>query len=300
MTTTLLTNRTRSVAHLVLAAIVQSSLWVSAAVTTLLFYAGHILGLAVPPAVYVLGFASAMVVMNFDHLVDARFEAIAGSPAQRTSTVAILTVSASALLLFAMTLVNTPVRIVCVCYGLIGVFYGLPFFPIVWRRPVVWRRLKDIPGIKGWLVSGAIVFATVALPLAASGRAFAPRTVIMLAATLYLFIGSNAHMVDIRDIDHDRSVGNITLPTLIGARKTRRLLLSANVVALFLIAAAQFTGIVPLHPEIEIGMIVTMSYILFLPTENASFLYPLLIDGCIFVLPIAGRLHDILGGAARP
>jgi 4-hydroxybenzoate polyprenyltransferase len=121
----------------------------------------------------------------------------------------------------------------------------------------------------------------------------------MAAVTLYLFIVSNAHMFDVRDICYDRRVGNTTLPTLIGAEKTRRFLIIANVVGLILIVVAQLGGVVAFHPEVELGMILTIVYVRFLPEESPGLLYGLIIDGCIFILPIAAWIHEIVGGGAR-
>jgi len=282
-------------------ALVRSSVWVSLALTSMLFYAGHVFGAPVTPTIYVLGFASAMFVMNFDHLADARFEAPSNSPAPDPWIIVagVLSACGAVACVYLMTLVTTPVRIVCLCYGVIGIAYAVPFFPLVWRRPVVWRRLKDIRGIKGWLVSAAIAFAVVALPLASTGRAVEPRIVAITVAACYLFIVSNAHMFDVRDLRYDRKVGNTTLPTLIGAARTRRWLIGANIVGLFLIATAQLSGAVPFHPELEIGVLLTIAYVLFLPDESSGVRYGLIIDGCIFAMPIAARLHELLGGGGR-
>lgn len=283
----------------VFAAIIRSSLWVSAAITSMLYFCGHVFGGTVPIPVYVLLFASVMFVMNFDHLADGRFEAPAGSSQGRWGIAfGVLAAVAAVVFLYFMALVALPVRIVCICYSLIGVAYGLPFFPLVWRRPVVWRRLKDIGAIKAWLVSAAIVFAMVGLTLASSGLSTNPRVIAILAAALYLFVVSNAHMFDIRDLRYDRRVGNRTLPTLIGASRTRRWLLAANVAGLLLIAAAQILSLVPFHPELELGLLLTIAYIRFLPDTSTGPLYALVIDGCLFILPVAARLHEILGGGA--
>lgn len=296
--TAVVSHRKTRLAPLVIAALVRSSVWVSAALASMLYFAGHMFGTTITPTIYMLGFASALFVMNFDHLADARFETPSGSTAgdHWVTIISVMAAAGAAVLLYSMTLVTPPVRLVCMCYGLIGVAYGVPVFPLVWRRPVVWRRLKDIRGIKAWLVSAAVAFAVVALPLASAGHAVDPRVVVLTAAASYLFLVSNAHMFDIRDLRYDRRVGNSTLPTLIGAERTRRWLIGANIAGLVLIVSAQLSGLVPFHPELELGVLLTLAYIRFLPGESSGVRYALIIDGCIFIMPMAARLHEILGG----
>ena len=298
---TVIEERKRPTAPLIVTALVRSSVWVSAALSSMLYFAGHMFGVDIPPSIYLLGFVSSMFVMNFDHLADARFEAANGSKAADRWVIThwALAAGGAAVLLYAMTLVATPVRIVCACYGLIGVAYGFPFFPLLWSRPVVWRRLKDIRGIKAWLVSAAIGFALIGLPLASAGGVRDWRTVVLTAAASYLFIVSNAHMFDIRDLRYDIQVGNSTLPTLIGAARTKRWLIRANVVGLIVIAAAQAARVVPFHPELDLGVLLTLAYLRLLPEDSSEVRYALVIDGCIFIMPLAARLHEILGGAIR-
>lgn len=275
-------------------ALVRSSVWVSAAIAATLFLSGHLLGVDVPPVLYVLAFASAMFVMNFDHVVDARFEAPPASAAERRTVriMGLLAIGAAAVMLYAIARIPASAPVVF-SYVAVGVAYGLPIFPLVWRRPVVWRRLKDIRGIKAWLVTASIVFATIALPLAGSGQPASPRTVTLAAAALYLLIVSNAHMFDVRDVVYDRQVGNTTLPTLIGAARTRAWLIAANVAALAAAAAAHFSGFWPIHPELVLGMLLTIAYVRLLPGESSGMRYALIIDGCLFVLPLAARLHEL-------
>jgi 4-hydroxybenzoate polyprenyltransferase len=302
MTSVAIGRQSRLTPPALLVALVRSSVWVSAAVSAMLYYTGHLLGATVPAPVYVLAFFSALFVMNFDHLIDARFEAPPDAPPQTGFTIAagVLAVIAAAAILYLLTLVSNPVRIVVACYGAIGVIYGLPLFPVFWRRPVAWRRLKDVYGIKAWLVSAAIVFAMIGLPMASSGAAAAPLHVAIIAAATYLFIVSNAHMFDVRDIRYDRLVGNTTLPALIGVERTRRALTIANVVALVVVAAAQLGGFFPFHPETLLGVLLTIAYVRLLPAESSGVQYAIIIDGCLFVMPIAARVHEILGGGTLP
>lgn len=108
----------------------------------------------------------------------------------------------------------------------IGLFYDLRLLPKRFR----YRRLKDIPGLKG--TSVALAWATLCLGLTATyGGEATPETWMFLYwwnACMWLI---NTTYFDLGDLIGDRLEGTRTLPVVLGYAATRRFLHSLNLLA---------------------------------------------------------------------
>lgn len=106
--------------------------------------------------------------------------------------------------------------------GAITIAYIVPILP----GPGRWRRLKDLPGVKIFVIALVWALATAALPAWRRGfDPWAPR-VLWLSAERALFIFTITLPFDVRDLGRDQAAGVITLPHLLGLVGTRRLALA--------------------------------------------------------------------------
>lgn len=103
--------------------------------------------------------------------------------------------------------------------GLISVAYGVPALP--WRGR--WIRLKDIPGLKIFLISVVWATATVTLPLMSVGEAWMSPHAWGLFARRALFIFAITLPFDVRDAERDAGAHVRTLPHILGNASTRTL-----------------------------------------------------------------------------
>jgi 4-hydroxybenzoate polyprenyltransferase len=159
----------------------------------------------------------------------------------------------------------------------------------VWRR----IRLKDIPFLKPWLVSGAITLGVVGLPLSWAGQALDAR-----AWSLTLIVGiftlSNTHMFDIRDLASDAAARMRTLPVAIGARRVRMGMMLLNVFLLMLMAWGLGGDLCRVFPELFLLPILSIAYLMVLRLESSPIAYAVLVEGCIFVPLLVLALRDAL------
>lgn len=122
----------------------------------------------------------------------------------------------------------------------IGLFYDLKLFP----RSFTYRRLKDIPGVKG--TSVALAWTILVLGLGARyGMSADSSTWTVLAAWNFLMWFINTTYFDLGDIHGDRLEGTMTLPVLLGYEQTRFGLHLLNLTAFALLATA--CGTLPLR-----------------------------------------------------
>lgn len=160
--------------------------------------------------------------------------------------------------------------------------YGTPLFPWLKDSQIKWYRLKDIPGSKAWIVGGTLTYAAVALPMAYAARQF-DLTAALTTLFLFVFIVSNSHTFDLRDIESDREKGVTTLPLMVGVRGTRIVLTAMNILMLLVMFAAWKTNTISYYPEILVSTEITIIYIWLVQPEMSRSLYNIWIDGCLFV-----------------
>lgn len=100
--------------------------------------------------------------------------------------------------------------------GLLSVAYSAPVLPL--RRR--WYRLKDIPGLKLFLIAWVWAAATVYIPLSVFSAPALDGPLLWALAARTLFIVGITLPFDLRDLEADREAGVITLPQLLGSRRT--------------------------------------------------------------------------------
>ncbi|ASC72578.1 1,4-dihydroxy-2-naphthoate octaprenyltransferase [Halomicronema hongdechloris C2206] len=219
--------------HLFRVTIVYSNIWVAAAIASLVVFVQDTLGLDWQWAPVLLIFASALIPYNLDRIADSYVQEIPDGKAQAYFqqgwgwVVLIAATAATGILLYYA---DRSVLLVSLG-GLVPLIYGLPLFPWWRQHRLQWWRLKDIPASKAWLVAGIITYALIAVPLA---YAHAPFTLSagLTSFFLLIFIGTNSHLFDVRDLESDRQAGVLTLPLLVGLSNHRQIWTALNLVAL--------------------------------------------------------------------
>ena len=135
--------------------------------------------------------------------------------------------------------------------SIMGLSYNLRLLP---RRFTGNRyfRIRDIPGSKTYLIAMAWGIVTSILPsLSASGKIGLSAAVIFLWSTSLVFV--RTAFFDILDMQGDRIVGKETLATLLGEKRTMRLL---KVVQIFSISFLFFPALFGLVPSLGFALLV--------------------------------------------
>ena len=260
------------------------SVWVAAAIASLPLTFQFFAGLPPDWQPVFLCFWTALIPYNLDRIFDSYIQKIPDPKAQsyfrQPSIFLLLLVSIVAT---AFLLYHAPSSVLFVsCGGVVPLLYGTPLFP--WRRhgKFQWYRLKDIPATKAWIVGGTITYAAVALSLAYAGEGVSSR-VILSALFLFIFVVTNSHTFDLRDLHSDQVKGVTTLPLLVGVEKMKILLSILNVFVLALLAWGWATGLLPPQPEAIVATSVTLTYLWRIQPSSPRPIYSVLVDGCLFV-----------------
>ena len=263
--------------------VIYPSIWVALAIASLGIYVQAAFGLDNDWQPILLLFCTALIPYNLDRIFDSYVQIIPDDKAQlffRQPYVLILLLAAivSAILL----LYNAPQNVKYVSIaGIFPLLYGAPVFP--WKRNEWhWYRLKDIPGSKAWIVGLIITYAVVALPLSYAGRGIDANAA-LVTLFLFVFIVTNSHIFDIRDLESDRQKGVVTLPIMIGVRGAKLLLSGMN---LFVMLAALFIGVnnaAVLYPEIVLATAANLIYIALVKIDTPRWAYNILIESCLFI-----------------
>ncbi|MBC2710121.1 MAG: 4-hydroxy-3-methylbut-2-enyl diphosphate reductase [Desulfosarcina sp.] len=125
--------------------------------------------------------------------------------------------------------------------SLLGLSYNLYLIPSSFGFK--FRRIKDIPGSKTFLIAAAWGVVAALLPGITVKGALTPATwVVFVWATVLVF--SRTAFFDLLDIQGDRIMGKETLPILLGDRKTFGLLKGMLVGCMVLSAAVAAVGLV--------------------------------------------------------
>ena len=264
---------------------IYSNVWVAGAIASLVFFVQHTLGLAWQWQPMLLIFTAALIPYNLDRVIDTYVQKIPDQRAQaffQQSGVVILLGLAS--LSLGWLIYQAPVMVRWVCLGgLVPLIYGVPLWPIYRQSEWRWYRLKDIPGAKAWIVAGTITYAVVAVPLAYTEHPFDLASG-LVSLFLLIFIGSNSHTFDIRDVVSDRHQGVFTMPVLWGVANTRRFWTGANLLLLCLLTAGwgqdwQIPAPVVVLPSV----VLTLIYLWQVEPETPRNAYSIWVDGILAV-----------------
>ncbi len=134
-------------------------------------------------------------------------------------------------------------------------------------------------------MAGTLTYAVVAVPLAYANAGL-DRSAILISLFLLIFIGTNSHLFDLRDVRSDFNKGVLTLPLMIGIKETRLLFTALNLLVL-LGAIWYWVSELAILSPLTIGLATLINIaIVWLPTpETPRNIYNIWIDGCLF-LPI--------------
>ncbi|MFI5138229.1 MAG: UbiA family prenyltransferase [Sphingobacteriales bacterium] len=134
-------------------------------------------------------------------------------------------------------LISTESRILMVFLGILSFFYSIPLFAIGDQK----FRLRNIPGLKQFLITLVWTMSTVLLPILEAQHfhltEISMRDITILIAKRFLFIAALTVPFDIRDLFDDHQSGLKTVPVMLGEKKAYlfcQLLLGGYVVLLFL------------------------------------------------------------------
>jgi len=134
-------------------------------------------------------------------------------------------------------LISTESKILLIFLGVISLAYNLPLFSLGDKK----FGLRNIPGLKQFLITLVWTMSTVLLPLLEAQHrhlgAVSMRDTTILIAKRFLFIGALTIPFDIRDLFQDRQSGLKTIPVMWGEKKAYafcQILLAGYVVLLFL------------------------------------------------------------------
>lgn len=127
---------------------------------------------------------------------------------------------------------------------LLGIIYTIRIVPERFQPFIKYKRLKDLPGSKDFLVSLAWAWVIVLIPIQNQGMYLSYKSISILAFVIIsVFIRSV--VFDILSIEGDRIIGRETIPILIGPKQTQiMLLILALIIGTFMFLSASF-GLVP-------------------------------------------------------
>lgn len=270
--------------------IIYPSIWVAAAIASLGLYTQVVSELDYNWQPIVLIFVTALIPYNLDRIFDSYVQTIPDDKAQvffRQPYIWVLLSIAIASTAILLYLAPTEVRYVSIA-GIIPLLYGTPIFP--WKQQEWrWYRLKDLPGSKAWIVGSVLTYAAVAIPLAYSGRNF-DLSAALLTLFMFVFIVTNSHVFDFRDIDSDRAKGVVTLPIMAGIKGTKIILTVMNLSMLTILAIAMTTDIFTYHPEMILATTANLTYIWSVQPNSPRWLYNIWIEGCLFIPLITNKI----------
>ena len=276
--------------------IIYPSVWVAAAIASLGLFAQEILELEPNFQAIALIFVTALIPYNLDRIFDSYVQKIPDTKAQSFFRKPIIWVLLfGAVIATAILLYNAPssVRYVSIA-GIIPLIYGTPLLPLKNKSKWRWYRLKDIPGSKAWIVGSILTYAAIAIPLAYAGVEY-DIVAALLTLFMFVFIVTNSHIFDIRDIKSDREKGVVTLPIMAGIRGTKLILTAMNLVMLAILIGSWIADLMAYHPEIVVATITNLIYIWKVDLDTPRWFYNIWIEACLFVPiltnAIANRLY---------
>ena len=262
--------------------IIYPSIWVALAIASLGIYASQTFDLEPDWQPILLIFFTALIPYNLDRIFDSYVQTIPDERAQlffRKPYVLILlfiAIAGTAWLLY-----NAPPQVKYVSIaGIVPLLYGAPVLPFK-RKQWQWYRLKDIPGSKAWIVGSVLTYAVVAIPLAYAGKGV-NFSELLITLFLFIFIVTNSHIFDLRDLESDREKGVVTLPIMIGVKGTKVLLTIMNIAIALIVFIAWNNNAIAYHLEIILAAIVNLFYVALINTNAPRWVYSIIIEGCLF------------------
>ncbi len=264
---------------------IYPSIWVATGLASLAFYTQDVLGLPTDWRAPILIFSASLVFYNLDRIFDSYVQEIPDRQVQsffRNKFVFVLLLLAALATGILLFLAPQQVRLVSLG-GLVPLLYGIPILPLPQGKKTQWYRLKDIPGIKAWIVGGTLTYSVIAVPLAYANASL-DCSAILITLFLLVFISTNSHLFDIRDVKSDRNKGVLTLPLIIGIRGTKIVFTTLNLLVLIVTSWYWIRGLTIPAPFVIGSTTLINLAIVWLPTpETPRNIYNIWIDGCLFL-----------------
>ncbi|PSN12265.1 prenyltransferase [filamentous cyanobacterium CCT1] len=276
---------TKTLYQLSMRGLVYPSFWVSAAIASLVIFVQITLDLPRQWEPIALIFSVALIPYNLDRIADTYLQKIPDSQAQAYFRQGWgWLVLGGAAIAFAVLLYRANPSVRWVSLGvLVPLVYGLPLVPAWGRKDRQWWRLKDIPASKAWIVSGTITYALMAVPLAYANASF---TLSAGVTTFFLliFVGTNSHLFDVRDLESDRQAGVLTLPRLLGVDRHRQFWFALNGLALVAVAWGWTRSLAVPSPAIALSCLgVNLLTLRLIQPNTPRDVYSILVDGYLFL-----------------
>ncbi|MGB3757084.1 MAG: UbiA family prenyltransferase [Rivularia sp. (in: cyanobacteria)] len=269
---------------------IYPSIWVAGGIASLGMFSQKVLELENNWQPIALIFVTALISYNLDRIFDSYVQKIPEAKAQlffRKPYIFVLLFSA--IIATALLLYDAPLKVRYVsCAGIVPLLYGTPLFPWKNKSEWQWYRLKDIPGSKAWIVGSTLTYAVIALPLAYAGASF-DLAAALTTLFMFVFIVSNSHVFDIRDVESDYKKGVVTLPIMVGIKGTKIILTAMNILMLLILVGVWITNTINYRPELILALGVNISYIWAVNAETPRSIYSIWIEGCLFVPILANQ-----------
>jgi len=177
------------------------------------------------------------------------------------------------------------VRRVFLGYGVLGLAYGASMFRGF--------RLKQVPGLKSWIVTLAAMIGGIGLPLADSGRAL-DLDALEVALVTFATLAVATHLCDVIDAGADRAHGTLTLPVLIGAGRTKAMLRAIVVLCAVALMLGWHYHAFSVHPEILVLLACNLALTYLVTPETPGLKGYLLVESALFLLPLGPPIHACL------
>jgi 4-hydroxybenzoate polyprenyltransferase len=174
------------------------------------------------------------------------------------------------------------VRLVFAGYGMLGLAYGMSMFRGF--------RLKQVPGLKSWIVTLAAMIGGIGLPLSDSGRAL-DLDALEVALVTFATLAVAAHLCDVIDIGSDRAHGTRTLPILIGVGRTKAMLRAIVVLCAVALMVGWRCHAFSFHPEILVLLACNLVLTYLVTPETPGLQGYLLVETTLLLIPLGPPLH---------
>lgn len=270
----------RAIRRWIEAALVETNLLVALAVVALHRFVVLHLGLDVPVATDLVIGGSTLALYSVDRLFD---RAVEGERSATRSPLRGGVMAATGVVVAIVGLVAAPpaVRALVVVGALVSTTYGLP----VRRREGVrrWVRLKDLPGVKSWMVAAAVSVAVVSVPVVWSAAPVDAR-VVVTTAMLFALTAANAHLFDLRDVAWDRRLEVPTVPVRWGVGTARALIVALLLAAMASAAVDAATVAGPTGLGVVVAALAVVPLAWRGSPATPALAWPLVVDGAL-VLP---------------
>ncbi|WAI01078.1 UbiA family prenyltransferase [Methanogenium organophilum] len=266
--------------------ILYSSLYLCIAAVSMVYLSSVLQDIPVSPASCVIMFLVTFSVYNLNRKTDEDEDAINHSKRyaftkKHINSLMYLSLAAYVVAFLIAGMYGIMAAVITAIPLVNGILYSIPFLPDRFR----YRRLKDIPFVKNFIVGLAWALPVALLPVACAGIPLGEMTIAMgLFFFLLSFIDST--VFDIRDVRGDAETGVQTIPVILGIPWTRILLsvMNAMGIGIILVLCNGYLSIVETAIIAGIAIYVQSYIILFNGAELSRVLYDLIADGQYLLL----------------